>query len=135
MWQGRVAEDLGHLQTALDIYDEVLRQARRSGSKNRPRAWSLSSPSRALPADDLAEQAPKEFLSEASTWLKDYQRLKPRTATKGVALEIWPSAVRARREEIESEKTKRLANSGVRRHMTRVRSRINRNWFCCGWKS
>ena len=71
----------------------------------------------------LAKQAPKEFLSEASTWLKDYQRLKPTDGYQGIALETAKARFALAREETESEKTKRLGELlKFVADMTRVRS-------------
>ena len=124
MWQGRVAEDLGHLQTALDIYDEVLARAPDPGGKNSATGLEpLFTQVEHFRLMILAKQAPKEFLSEASTWLKDYQRLKPTDGYQGIALETAKVRFVLAREETESEKTKRLGELlKFVADMTRVRS-------------
>lgn len=64
MWHGKTCEELGDLQTALDIYDEVL-------ANDMTGMEPLFAQVEYFRLQILARQDPKKFLPEATAWLKE----------------------------------------------------------------
>ena len=71
LWHGKTAEELGDLQLALDIYDEVLANAPDPGDKGSAGGLEpLFAQVEYFRLLILAKQKPDQFLSEATTWLQ-----------------------------------------------------------------
>ena len=124
MWQGKVTEELGQWQTALDIYDEVLARAPDPGNKHSPNGLEpLFSQVEHFRLSILAKQDPKQFLSEANQWLKDYQRFKTSDGYQAIALEFAKTRFALAQEGTESEKSRQLGELlRFTTDMARVRS-------------
>jgi len=89
MWHGKTAEELGDLQTALDIYDEVLANAPEPTERNANTGLEpLFTQVERFRLMIVQKQKPLQFLPEATAWLKDYQRLKQTEGYQGIALDV-----------------------------------------------
>ena len=90
MWHGKTAEELGDLATGAGHL--------RRGVGQRPRSRRARAPRRGLEPLFaqveyfrlliLAKQKPQQFLSEATSWLQHYRRLKQTDGYQGIALEL-----------------------------------------------
>ena len=69
MWHGKITEELGDLQTAADIYEEVMGAANRVDN---PAFEPLFPQVQQFEYAILARQNPAKFVKEASEWLKEY---------------------------------------------------------------
>ena len=89
LWHGKTAEELGDLQLALDIYDEVLANAPDPGEKGAAGGLApLFAQVEYFRLLILARQKPLEFLSEATSWLQYYRRLRQTDGYQAIALEL-----------------------------------------------
>ncbi len=89
LWHGKTAEELGDLQLALDIYDEVLANAPDPGEKGAASGLEpLFAQVEYFRLLILAQQKPQEFLSEATSWLQYYRRLRQTDGYQAIALEL-----------------------------------------------
>jgi hypothetical protein len=87
MWHGRVAEELGDLDLAKDLYDEVLAQAPQ-GQRTSSNWDSFFAQVDYFRLRIIAKQDPQQFLSEAARWLLEFRRWKHTDGFQGVALEL-----------------------------------------------
>jgi hypothetical protein len=89
MWHGKTMEELGDLQTAVDIYEEVLAAAPEPGeARADPDLEALFAQVEYFRFIILRKQKPDEFLPEAEPWLKFYSRLKETAGFQGIAMEV-----------------------------------------------
>ena len=124
MWHGKTAEELGDLDLATDIYDEVLANPRNSGEKGPATGWEpWFAQVEYFRLLVLAKQKPREFLAEAAAWLQQYRRLKQTDGYQGIALEL-AKALYAQAEKAHGpEKAKRASDAlQILIEMSKVRS-------------
>ena len=89
MWHGKTTEELGDFQTALDIYDEVLANAPEPAEKGPATGLEpLFAEVEHFRLIIVAKKQPRQFLPEATAWLKDYRRLKQTDGYQGIALDL-----------------------------------------------
>ncbi len=110
MWHGKTSEELGDDQTALDIYDEVLANApapeeRGAETGLEPLFTQVEHFRFIIIGKDKKKQ--KEYLGEASNWLKDYKRWKQTEGYQGIALDV-AKATLAYCEKLEPSQSKKL---------------------------
>ena len=112
MWHGKTAEELGDLQTALDIYDEVLANAPEPAERGPATGLEpLFAQVEQFRLSIVAKRKPLQFLPEATAWLKDYRRLRQTDGYQGIALDV-AKALLARAEKATGpEKTKLTAEA------------------------
>jgi tetratricopeptide (TPR) repeat protein len=131
MWHGKAAEELGDLQTAEDIYDEVLARAPEPSDKGPATGLEpLFAQVEHFRLMILAKKKPQQFLPEARAWLQDYQRLKQTEGYQGVLLD-YAKAVLAQAEDMTAPK-KAKAFAEVLQMVTegaKVRSPVQQELF------
>ncbi|MEN6449615.1 MAG: hypothetical protein ABFC96_03905, partial [Thermoguttaceae bacterium] len=111
-WHGKAAEELGDLELADDIYQEVLANPRNSGKKGPANGWEpWFADVEYLRLMLLARQDPHEFISEASEWLKLYRRLNKTDGYQGVWLEVAKAQYGLARKAKGSEKGRRTSEA------------------------
>lgn len=106
MWEGKVAEELGDQQTALDIYDEVLASepdpAKPAPLKLDP-LFAQVNLSRLLL---IKERSAERFLSEAEEYLTAFARKSRFDGYQGIALEYAKTLAEMAQKAEGAEKTK-----------------------------
>ncbi|MHB1036939.1 MAG: hypothetical protein ACYC35_20095 [Pirellulales bacterium] len=90
MWHGKTTDDLGDLQTALDIYDEVLANAPDPTQRERETGMEpLFAQVEYFRLQILLKQKKRAlFTSEASDWLKMNRAARQTDGYQGIALEV-----------------------------------------------
>lgn len=94
MWHGKTIEELGDLQTALDIYDEVL-VASPEGSDAKPDLADIFGNAELFRLKLLIskEEDPLVVVQEADEWLKLHRKWIQTAAYQGIALEMVKATV------------------------------------------
>ena len=89
MWHGKTAEELDNLQMAMDIYDEVLANAP-SPTERSPETGlePLFAQVEHFRMIIVAKQKPRQFVPEATGWLREFRRLRETDGYQGIALEL-----------------------------------------------
>ena len=88
MWHGRTIDELGDMQTALDIYDEVL-VASPEGSDAKPDLADIFGTAELFRLKLLAKKEdPLVVAQEADEWLKLHRKWSGTAAYQGIALEM-----------------------------------------------
>jgi tetratricopeptide (TPR) repeat protein len=90
MWHGRIVDEMGDKQTALDIYDEVLANAP-DNPNQQTGMESLFSQVEHFRFLILCKVSPRDFLDEASAWLNNVnnrRRFRTTDGYQGVTLAI-----------------------------------------------
>ncbi len=112
MWHGKAVEELGDLDLATDIYDEVLANPRNSGEKGPVTGWEpWFAQVEYFRLLVVAKQKPREFLAEAADWLQQYRRLKQTDGYQGVALELAKALYAQSKKGTGPEKAKRASDA------------------------
>lgn len=118
MWQGRVCEELGQLETALDVYDEVLALApdpnepRATGDKASARMEALFTQVQRFRLGILAKTKPAEYENESVGWLEDYnKRLKSTDGYAQIAMDLVNFLLAKAEKAPEAEKKDILADA------------------------
>ena len=107
MWEGKAGEELGELETALDIYDEVLVAAPTPGESSQANGLEpLFAQVEYFRILLLAKQGPQKFLSEATQWLKDNARFKQTEGYQGISVEVAKALMAKAARASTTEKTK-----------------------------
>ncbi len=121
-WHGKCAEELGDLQLATDIYDEVLGGVGEGAEKD-PALVPLFTQVEYFRLLILAKQSPKDFLPEARNCLQQYRTMRQTDGYQGIAFET-AKALRAQAEKATgSERSKTLAEvTKILAEMARTRS-------------
>lgn len=124
-WHGKTVEELGDFTLALDIYDEVLANQPEPGSKAPATGLEpLFTQVELFRLQILAKQDPQQFLSEATSWLQHYRRLKQTDGYQGVALEVAKSLFAASDSASGPEKAKNIAETlRILAEMSKIRGR------------
>jgi len=112
LWHGKVAEEMGDLQLAMDIYEEVLAAAPEPNQHGaNTELEPLFAQVEYFRLSLLAKQKPDKFLAEAEAWLKQFRRLRKTDGYQGITLE----AARALQTQAGglagAEKNKRLTEA------------------------
>ena len=111
-WHGKTAEELGDLQLALDIYDEVLANAPDPGEKAPDSGLEpLFAQVEYFRLLILAKQKPQEFLSEAASWLQYYRRLRQTDGYQAIALELAKATFALAEDATGPEKAGRISET------------------------
>jgi tetratricopeptide (TPR) repeat protein len=124
LWHGKACEELGDLQTAMDIFDEVLASAPEPSETSQATGLEpLFAQAEYFRLMLLARQAPKDFQTEAAAWLKSYSRFKQTDGYQGVSLEVAKALAAKAAKAAPSERT-RLAGEAIRtlNEVVKVRS-------------
>jgi tetratricopeptide (TPR) repeat protein len=124
LWHGKTAEQLGDLQLALDIFDEVLVQAPEAGEQDVSRDEEATfAEAECLRMAILAKQNPQQFLAEAKSWLQLRQRSRQTEGYQAVALGMAKTLLSLAAKATGGEK-KKIAAEAVRvlTDMSKVRS-------------
>lgn len=109
MWHGKTAEELGDLQTALDIYDEVLANAPEPTDKGSATGLEpLFTQVEHFRFIIVGKQKPQQFLSEASIWLREYRRWKQTEGYQGIAVDVAKAALAHAEKAAPAERQKLL---------------------------
>ena len=89
MWHGKTAEELDNPQMAMDIYDEVLANAP-SPTERGPETGlePLFTQVEHFRMIIVAKQKPRQFVPEATAWLKAFHRLKETDGYQGIAVDL-----------------------------------------------
>ncbi len=107
MWTGKAVEELGDLQTAADILDEVLAAAPEPAETSQTTGLEpLFAQAEYFRLMVMLRQEPKKFLLEATTWLKEYSRFKQTAGYQGVSLEVAKADLARAAKAPTSEKTR-----------------------------
>ena len=95
MWQGKVALDMGNMELAKDIFDEVLANVPEPGSGNSrenrlaPGMDALFAQVQQFRFEITAKESPKDFVKEAREWLVKYKPLFGKTdGYQAISLEL-----------------------------------------------
>jgi tetratricopeptide (TPR) repeat protein len=90
MWHGKIAEELGDLRLAQDIYEEVLANDPGPNPSTADKVLDpLFSQVQHFYFAIIAQRDGDQFLEEATAWLKDYSRKSRRTeGYQAIALEV-----------------------------------------------
>lgn len=109
MWHGKTAEELDDLQTALDIYDEVLANAPEPTDKGAATGLEpLFTQVEHFRFIIVAKQKPEQFLGEASVWLKDFRRWKQTEGYQAIALDVAKAALAHAEKASPAEQQKKF---------------------------
>lgn len=127
MWEGKVAEELGDQQTALDIYDEVLAS---EPDPSKPDPLKMDKRLDPLFAQvNLSrlllikkQQGVEKFLAEAHDYLTAFERKRRFDGYQGVALEYAKTLAEVAQNAPGAEKTKLKEALAVLNEMARVPS-------------
>lgn len=112
MWHGKCAEELGDLQLARDIYEEVLANERINVVDKV--LDPLYAQVQYFYFNIIARKDPDTFLEEATRWLKDYSRKSRRTeGFQGIALEVAKAKLKAAEQATPAEKNKLTAEAAA----------------------
>jgi hypothetical protein len=112
MWQGKTTEELGDLQTAVDIYDEVLANAPEPTDRGPATGLEpLFAQVEQFRLAIVAKKRPKQFLAEAAAWLKEYRKLRSTEGYQGIVLDLAKATLAAAKAASGPEKNKLLAES------------------------
>jgi tetratricopeptide (TPR) repeat protein len=112
MWSGKAWEELGDLQLAMDIYDEVLGGAPEPSETSQPTGLEpLFAQAEYFRLMLLARQSPQKFQSEATAWLKSYSRFKQTDGYQGVSLELAKVLATRAVKAAPSERTRLLGEA------------------------
>jgi TolA-binding protein len=123
MWHGKATEEMDDFQTALDIYDEVLANTPERGETSDPVMESLFSQVEHFRLLILAKKSPKNFLTEATQWLKEYAKFAKTDGFQGIALEVVKAQLAAAESAAGAEKARLIASTQkLLRDMVKVRS-------------
>jgi len=124
MWHGKIADELGDVQLARDIYEEVL--ANEPGPKAPPDKVldPLFAQVQQFYFAIIARKEPERFLEEATTWLKDYDRKSRYTeGYQGIALEVAKAKIALAGQGKGAERNKLLSEAtAILNDMIRVPS-------------
>jgi cellulose synthase operon protein C len=126
MWEGKCREELGDLETALDIYDEVLA---------RPLDLSATAAQRDVKLESLIAQVEQlrlrivkkksfiEYVSEATEWMKVYRKLNMTEGYQGLAMDLVENLLaQSMLVKTTREKNKHIADAmDVARDMMKIR--------------
>ncbi len=109
MWHGKIAEELGDLQLATDIYEEVL--ANDPGPNVTDKVLDpLFAQVQEFYFGIMARKDPDVFLEEAPKWLKDYARKSGRTeGYQAVALDVVKAKIEQAGKATGADKNKLIA--------------------------
>ncbi len=126
MWHGKTTEELGDLQTALDIYDEVLANAPEPGQPQKDaELQALFSQVEHFRMMILAKRSPLQFLEEAGKWVQQYRktRLSQTEGFQGIALDLAKAQLAAAQSAAGSERSKLVSSAvGLLAEMSQVNS-------------
>lgn len=112
MWHGKTMEDLGDLQTAEDIYDEVLANADPSSAQAQANLEPLfAQVAYFRMAIFKRKNKPDEFVDEARLWLQQYRTFARYDGYQGIVLETARSMLDLAEKSPSSEKTKLTAEA------------------------
>ncbi len=113
LWHGKTAEELGDLQLAMDIYDEVLVGAAEPGRRGAATGLEpLFAQVEYFRMSILAEKEPERFLAEAADWLeRNRGRLRETDGYQGVALAVARALLAKARDAAGPEKRKTTAEA------------------------
>ena len=128
LWHGRTAQELGKMQLALDIYDEVL-----AGAPD-PNDKKVSDGSEAFFAQVefyrlmvLARRKPIEFLAEANAWMQHHRHLRETEGYQAIALETARSILSLAEGATGAERSRRILDARrILADMSKVRSPYQR---------
>ncbi len=88
MWHGKTMEDLGDLQTAEDIYDEVLANADPNAGQMQANLEPLFAQVAYFRMSIYKRKAkPQDFIDEAKLWLQQYRSFARNDGYQGIVLE------------------------------------------------
>jgi tetratricopeptide (TPR) repeat protein len=123
-WSGKIAEESGDFQLALDIYDEVLANAPDPGDKGPSTGLEpLYAQVEYYKLLILAKQKPEEFFSEAAGWLKLYHRLRQTDGYQAIALELAKATFALAGDVSGPEKARRISETlRLLKDMAEIRS-------------
>lgn len=109
MWHGKTVEELGDLQTATDIYDEVLAGAPDPNERSATSGLEpLFTQVEYFRLKILAKQKPQQFLPEALGYLKEFQRFRNTEGYQGIVLDTARALLAAADKASGAEKTKMM---------------------------
>ena len=113
MWHGKTSEELGKLDDALDIYDEVLSRAPDPNERSAPTGLEpLFAQVEQFRLMIVAKQKPTHFLPEAMAWLKDYgRRLRQTDGYQGITLDVAKALIAQSKTATGPEKAKLTAEA------------------------
>ncbi|MBN1394917.1 MAG: hypothetical protein JW959_07835 [Pirellulales bacterium] len=113
LWHGKTAEELGDLQLAADIYDEVLVNAAEPGERTGKTGLEpLFAQVEYFRFLILAKQKPERFLAEAAAWLeKNRRRLQEAEGYQGVSLLMAKTIYETSQKGTALERSKGLAEA------------------------
>jgi hypothetical protein len=112
LWHGKTAEELGDLQLAVDIYDEVLGGAADPGERTAvTRGEPIFAQAQYFRMLIIAKQNPQQFLAEARVWLEQNRRLRQSDGYQGIALELAKAKFAAAQKGTGPEKARRISES------------------------
>jgi len=113
LWHGKTAEEMGNLQLAADIYDEVLVNAAEPGERRAATGLEpLFSQVEYFRMLIIAKQNPDEFLAEAAEWLdQNNRRLRQTEGYQGIALEVAKTLFDKSRKASGPEKARAQADA------------------------
>ncbi|HEY4759892.1 MAG TPA: hypothetical protein VIH42_04865, partial [Thermoguttaceae bacterium] len=114
MWHGKAAEEMGDLQTALDIYDEVQANAPDPGQPQKDEELqSLFAQVQHFRLQILAKQSPWQFMEEAAQWIQQYRKTKQSSTQgyQGIALDLAKTQLAAAENAAGAEKTKLITSA------------------------
>ncbi len=111
MWHGKIADELGDIQLAQDIYEEVLANDPGPNAIDKVLDPLYSQVQQFLFAI-VARRDPDRFLDEATAWLKEYSRKSRRTeGYQAIALEVVKAKLALAARASGAEKNKRTAEA------------------------
>lgn len=112
MWHGKTMEDLGDLQTAEDIYDEVLANADPAAAQSQANLEPLFAQVAYFRMLIFKRKnKPDEFVDEAKQWLQQYRTFVRYEGYQGIALETAKSMLELAEKSPGGEKTKLTAEA------------------------
>jgi tetratricopeptide (TPR) repeat protein len=111
MWHGKTTEELGDLQTALDIYDEVLANAPEPTEKGPATGLEpLFTQVEQFRLIIVAKKNPRQFLPEATSYLKEYRRLRQTEGYQGIARDTAKAMLALAEKATGAEKKKLMGD-------------------------
>lgn len=131
MWHGKAVEELGDLQMALDIYDEVMARAPDPSDRNAVAEMEpLFAQVEQFRLAIIAKRKPTQFLPEATAWLKDYGRLRRTDGYQGIALETAKAWVNMAETSESAKKAEYMARAmQIVTENAKVRSQYQPDFF------
>lgn len=115
MWHGKIEDELGNLQAALDIYDEVLVNAPEGGARTRVAGLdALFAQVEQFRLAVVARQGKRaKFAAESSDWLKKNRAARATAGYQGIALAYAKSLLETEEAASVAERRRR-AIEGLR---------------------